>query len=150
MAKLPGPFGVLRRGIRRFFRKPSPPQSSPPPSPPPPRPPPPPSLPAGQSYAQIWRNSLPARYRREIARDTGYSQAELLQAHLDIVYQIPGFLDEDEAGRRDLFREYLRVMVAGGVTKADRDYFFHEMLGIDERDFDWQMWREVMNYNHGH
>jgi hypothetical protein len=80
-----------------------------------------------------------------MSRETGYSQAELRQAHLELFLSLPGMTEEDRDTRYNLFGEYVNIMVAGGHTVDERRAWFSEQ-GISARDFDWERWREVMGY----
>jgi hypothetical protein len=98
-----------------------------------------------RTYDEIWRAVLSPGERRAMSRDTGYSQAELRQAHLELFLSLPGMIEEDRDIRYNLFGEYVNVMIAGGHTKEQRNRWFATQ-GLSPRDFDWQHWREVMGY----
>lgn len=98
-----------------------------------------------RTYAEIWRAVLDPSDRRAMSRETGYSQAELRQAHLELFLSLPGMVEEDRDTRYNLFGEYVAVMVAGGKTVDERNAWFAKQ-GLSPRDFDWQQWREVMGY----
>lgn len=98
-----------------------------------------------RSYDAIWRAVVDPYDRRVMSRETGYSQAELRQAHLELFLSLPGMLEEDRTTRYNLYGEYLNVMVNPGHIKEDRDRWFANQ-GISPRDFDWQTWRDIMGY----
>lgn len=98
-----------------------------------------------RAYDEIWRAAVPRAQRLSISRETGYRQRELVQAHVEIFFALPGMLEEDKQTQRQFFGEYLYAMVREGSSRERRDQFFRD-VGIHPLDFDWQAWREVMGY----
>lgn len=101
--------------------------------------------PASSGFTGDWRATVPNSDSRALSSDTGYSQSELVQGHLEQFIQMGG---DEYQGREqhEMFREYLDIMVVGGHSQAERDSFYAEM-GLDPRDFDWEGWRELMGYS---
>jgi hypothetical protein len=92
-----------------------------------------------------WRASVTSGDTRSLSRETGYSQNELIQGHLEQFMQMGG-MEFEGREQHEMFREYLDFMVNGGHSVSERESFFAEM-GIDPRDFDWEGWRELMGYS---
>jgi len=99
-------------------------------------------MPANSGYTADWRATVPESDSRALSRETGYSQAELIQGHLEMFISMGG---DEFPNQHEMFREYLDFMVVGGHSAAERDAFWDEM-GIDPRDIDWEEWRELMGY----
>lgn len=138
----------LRRVIQRITgigrpKEPPPERPSPPPPPPPSGAPP---VDRTARYRQIWNRTASPGVIREVSGRTGYSREEQEQAHLEIFLAMPGMMEEEARERYRLWGQYVRVMVNGNVSKREREEFFEELY-LDERDFDWQLWREIMGYS---
>lgn len=99
-----------------------------------------------RTYQEIWRASLSPGERRTLVSETGYSQRELLQGHLEIYHSMPGVEELTSQQRHQEFAEYLDLMVRGMHSRAEREGFFMAM-GIEPADFDWEHWRDLMGYN---
>ena len=100
-------------------------------------------MPPGLSgYSADWRATVSESDSRALVRETGYSQNELLQGHLELFMTMGG---DEMPNQHEMFREYLDFMVVGGHSAAEREAFWDEM-GIDPRDIDWEEWRDLMGY----
>lgn len=93
-------------------------------------------------YSDIWHESVEDSLVDRIHDRTGYSEREIIQAHLEVFLEIPGLTETPRGERYELWEDYIDAMVNGGLSRAD---FFAE-LGIDEGDFNWTAWREAMGY----
>jgi hypothetical protein len=96
-------------------------------------------------YEDIWEESVSQYIIDHITHDTGYSEREIIQAHLEIYLAIPGIADTPRGEKYELWQDYLDSMVEGAY-KQDR---FFDLVGISKGDFDWHAWREAMGYPHG-
>ncbi len=82
-------------------------------------------------FAQIWmeeRLSRPgASYRR----------------HRQLFFELPGIVNEDEDEQLSLWRDFLRTIDLKGSHRRE----FQNTFGVNlKHDFDWDEWREVMEY----
>lgn len=94
------------------------------------------------NYNPAWDDVGDARIARMII-DTGYSEREIKQAHIEVFTNMADAIELDnESDREYYFSEYLHAMVIGDL---DRDIFFED-FGIDPRNFDWDGWRLAMGY----
>jgi hypothetical protein len=99
-------------------------------------------VPASSGYTADWRATVSESDSSALSRETGYSQNELVQGHLEMFMNMGG---DEIPNQHEMFREYLDFMVVGGHSAAEREAFWDEM-GIDPRDIDWEEWRDLMGY----
>jgi len=97
------------------------------------------------AWTADWRSVVPDAESRAFQRETGYSRAELIQGHLELFISMGGDSYEGQE-QHEMFREYLDYMVTGHHTREEREAFYYE-IGIDPRDIDWEVWRELMGYS---
>ena len=133
------------RALGELFRPEPLPQRPPEPSQPPPSGPP--GGPGGGGpgiyggpFRDSWDSIVAEGDVADIQERTGYSENEIFQGHFEILRS----LDPDASGDdlEQMWDDYLLSFVSDGMS---HDTFF-EIWNIDPRDFDWQMWRDVMGY----
>lgn len=85
---------------------------------------------------------------REGLIDWGEKLQEFFEGHLEIFIASPGILetlDEDPYEVADLWLGYVESMI-NESSRFDREDFLSD-FGIQDVDFDWEGWREVMGYS---
>lgn len=105
-------------------------------------------LPGNNAFERIWNEEIDQARSDYLQYLTGYSERELVQAHVEVFYSLPDMINESRAERNDWWQGYLHNMVSDQASRDDRIDWLHD-VGIDERDFDWQGWREAMGYGRG-
>jgi hypothetical protein len=93
-------------------------------------------------YESDWDRVVSGSRTDDIESSTGYRKSEIVQAHVEIFLSLPDMENTPGYERYRLWREYLGAMVEGSIPRER----FYDAVGIDERDFDWQEWREAMGY----
>jgi hypothetical protein len=136
------PVKWLRKELAPPPRKREPPPLPPLPPPLPPGPPGPPG-PGGPAdfYRRIWDQEVSRRITNEIANRSGYSRAEQLQLHIEILLSTH-IVDLSGSDQRDAWRDYIASFVTNRRTHAD----WFDQWGLSPRDFDWPAWRHAMGY----
>lgn len=128
-----GFFGRIRDAIRNVVAPPTG-RHRPQPPPEPPRPPTP-TGPSRNEYREIWR---------DYATPRGASY----QSNLAAFHAAIDPIEEDPQERLDLWRSYVRNIVAGEgqFRRNDTANLFWRDTGMDPRDFNWQRWRAAMGF----
>lgn len=94
-------------------------------------------------YEDIWHEHVSESRVREIQGNTGYSEREILQAHLAIVEEY--MEGESRMQKYIVWEDYVKVMVANDHSMSHEN-FLRYVLGVEVSDFDWEAWREAMGY----
>lgn len=100
--------------------------------------------PTDSQFDRVWDALVMTSTEDDIQDRTGYSHQEIVQAHIEIFMSFPGMTEEPRREQLNMWGDYVNTMV-NNSNIGRRNDFWNE-VGVTDRTFNWEQWRQAMGY----